>query len=757
MPKKPSIKIDEEAALLARQTVGKARLERAAARKRKYKDIADKLARLKKLAAAHRGLARKRRRELGNAFAIAARKTEADTKAAAKFGKSRKLFHEACGDRPLRLFIECAKPTAPRKVARLITRALRLDRRSPRPEVELLYPRLASKNPDLARHLVVDLRLNRRRGLAIAPRSADAIRRSGPFMSVRIEGMRSGVTSGPPTTGTGPNYTMAEPARLDWHLTRPEDALLDSNPGDGRDYIGAIDAYGAWGVLGTQAGTNGASAGAGIVIGHPDSGYQPHQDYPAAQIDTVRAYDAFENASSAFAGFEDLDGIGKHPFEPLGFPYFVQHGTFTASVIVAPQENQLRDGTEMIGVAPGATMLPLRCVDTVILAGDLEIIRAVEHAVWADVDVISISLGGSPNPALLDALRAAIENGTIVVAAAGQPSGAPLPNQVVAPAAWPEVIAVGGAIGGYAWYGSFSGPEVDFCAPAVEINHATFSATGNPGDAHSQGTSFATALTAGVAALWLQHHGGRQAIMDAVPGRSVQQVFRQMARETAYRPSDLQSVNTDPFWPPGFGSGIIHARRLLEAALPAPEDVPGYNRSLPPNIYVTGSGIALADVNGRPVLDGIVMLQNAPAAIGTAIGAGGQLIGDFIANLTAGTSFAARSPVTSWLGAVGALRTLGEGAMGASVLAEQWEQALAAANSVTGELGEWLDDQADAAEKALNDAEDAIDEALDEAGDALEDFAEDTSEFLEDTAEDASETGSEIVEDVVEVFSSIWP
>lgn len=754
---KAQIAIDPKAAAAAQKRVSAAQEKRRAERRRKFQTLAAKHTRLAALSSRRRKEVHDLQGRLAKPLSDAQKRTVKDSEFAKQSGPGPKFLHEQCGDRPLRLFIECTKPQKPKDVSALIAKALKIRDRSALPSVDYLFPRLIKKHRDLRRFVIVELGVNRRRGLPIGPRLADAIHRAGSFVSVRLEGLRSGVTSGTPLTGTGPNYQMAEPARRDWHLTDPTDALLDSNTADGQDVIGAIDAYGAWDVLGASAGQNGASAGAGIVIGHPDTGYREHADYPVGQIDTVRAYDAFDNASSMFAGFEQFEGIGRHPLTPTAFPYIVQHGTFTASVIVAPQSRDDRDGREMIGVAPGATILPLRCVDTVILAGDLELIRAIEHAIFTDVDVISISLGGSPHPALLDALRTAIEAGIIVVAAAGQPSGGfPLPNQVVAPAAWPEVIAVGGSIGGRAWFGCFSGPEVDFCAPAVEVERAGFNTDGSQRTGGGRGTSFATAMTAGAAALWLQHHGGRAAIQSSVPGVSVQQVFRHLARETSYRPSDLQSIGTDAGWPAGFGSGILNVRQLLEADLPQPSDVPGYDRFLPPNVYVVGSGIAVVDLNGRPVLDGGVVVISVLNTVTTAAGAASATLGTTIANMTAAGNAAVSAGLATWLGAVGAVRTIADGALAASGLATTWQDTLAAAGSVGGEVGAWLSDQADAAEEAWEDAEDAVDEALDEAADALDDFTEDTSEFLEDTAEEASETAAEIVDDVVGVFGSVF-
>jgi len=75
-----------------------------------------------------------------------------------------------------------------------------------------------------------------------------------------------------------------------------------------------------------------------------------------------------------------------------------------------------------------------------------------------------------------------------------------------------------------------------------------------------QGTSFAVALTAGVAALWLAHHG-RDTVVSAARarGETVQVMFRRLLQSTARRPTPWDSHQMGP--------GIVDARALLEADL----------------------------------------------------------------------------------------------------------------------------------------------------------------------------------------------
>jgi hypothetical protein len=124
------------------------------------------------------------------------------------------------------------------------------------------------------------------------------------------------------------------------------------------------------------------------------------------------------------------------------------------------------------------------------------------------------------------------------------------------------MIAVGGTnIRDKKWKGSSAGNAVDFSAPAEFVWRASRSAPTMPTNliAGGQGTSFATALSAGIAALWLGHHGRAKVIAEArVRGVSVQALFRTAAQQTARKPAGF---------PSGLGAGVINAEALLQLPL----------------------------------------------------------------------------------------------------------------------------------------------------------------------------------------------
>jgi hypothetical protein len=74
------------------------------------------------------------------------------------------------------------------------------------------------------------------------------------------------------------------------------------------------------------------------------------------------------------------------------------------------------------------------------------------------------------------------------------------------------------------------------------------------------GTSYAVAAAAGVAALWLSYHG-RRALIARYGRNRLAGVFKQLLQETCRK---VPGWDTDDF-----GPGIVNAKALLEAALPA--------------------------------------------------------------------------------------------------------------------------------------------------------------------------------------------
>lgn len=280
--------------------------------------------------------------------------------------------------------------------------------------------------------------------------------------------------------------------------------------------------------------------GDGIIIGHPDTGYTLHAELGPDELDLTADRDVLDNDDDARDPLRKLLGLIGNP----------GHGTGTASVLVS------RPTQTIEGAAPAATLVPIRAVTSVALVFDGNVAKAVDHARRTGCHVISMSLGGVGfSSSLRAAIQAALADGLLVLAAAGNEVGF-----VVAPASYEEVIAVAATnIQDRPWAGSCRGPAVDVSAPGETITIAKAAKQFTAETGHGSGTSYAVALTAGVGALWLAHHG-RDALIARYGAGNLQRVFRHLVRRTARTPGGWDGTN--------YGAGIVNAAALLAAPLP---------------------------------------------------------------------------------------------------------------------------------------------------------------------------------------------
>lgn len=294
----------------------------------------------------------------------------------------------------------------------------------------------------------------------------------------------------------------------------------------------------------------GRKPGAGIIVGHPDSGYRPHDEMDQDRVRRDLDFDFLDDDSDAA--------------NPKG-----NHGLSTASVIMSGhREGQAND--QLAGPALHSEIVPLRVTQpglvlpapVLLVAGERRLREAIDYAIRANCGVISMSLG-SPfgNQSLHNAVNRARDAGLIVLAAAGNEV-----RLVTYPARWSEVIAVGGCnIDRKPWFGSCRGSAVDITAPAESVWRAFYTDDGQPALGRSAGTSYAVALTAGVAALWLSLHG-HDKLKQRYGARRVQDVFYALMQQTAQKDHQLPKGE--------FGAGILDAQALLSAPLPATAPAP---------------------------------------------------------------------------------------------------------------------------------------------------------------------------------------
>lgn len=274
------------------------------------------------------------------------------------------------------------------------------------------------------------------------------------------------------------------------------------------------------------------SRGVNVIVAQPDTGITAHPELQG--VVHVQGYD-----------FVDDDSDPTDPLDYVGNP---GHGTGTASVVVS------RGTGHVAGSAPNASHMSVRAVESVVRLSQVTVAQAIDYALEKGAHVISMSLGGIPSFSLDRAVTRAVSSDVIVLAAAGNCVGF-----VVWPARLDACVAVAGTNDGdKPWRGSSNGPDVDISAPAENVFRASAEKGKPPGVGQGQGTSFAVALTSGVAACWLAHHGRANLIAAArARGETLQAMFLRLLKATARRPKEWDSFN--------MGAGIVHAERLLRA------------------------------------------------------------------------------------------------------------------------------------------------------------------------------------------------
>jgi subtilisin family serine protease len=340
-----------------------------------------------------------------------------------------------------------------------------------------------------------------------------------------------------PNAGVGQNAVVADETLA----ANSGLAAAVASAADKRWNVKNVNATQAWRL---KPKPGGAARGAGIRVGHIDTGYTEHPEIFPAALDLGIDRDILDNDDDA------KDPLIKRWWFPLDDP---GHGTGTSCVIAS------RSTGQVVGVAPEAVLVPIRSIVSVVQVLDGDVARAVDYARSVGCRVISMSLGGRGFNGLQAAIRRAVDEGLIVMAAAGNYVGF-----VAAPASYPECLAVAATnVDDQPWSGSSRGAQVDISAPGQAVWTAATN-QGADGPAYSveqrDGTSFAVAGLAGVAALWLAHHGA-DAIKDKYGG-ATQEVFRLLVTLTCRVPIGWDGSR--------YGAGIVDAAALLKAPLPDP-------------------------------------------------------------------------------------------------------------------------------------------------------------------------------------------
>jgi len=363
----------------------------------------------------------------------------------------------------------------------------------------------------------------------------------------------------PPVAIDPPEFSWAgqyqgKPVQMDWH-------------------VASIGLPKAWEILGA----NGPGAYSHIKVGHIDTGYTEHPALGFGSLsgswlrpdlgknlwkEKVNAFPIAEGPDR-WSSTPEYDGQRDNLTGAHG-----GHGTRTCSVLAglfAPAGMPISH--PFFGAAPGAMVIPYRITDSVIIDHVPDLLAAaIKDSVAKGVEVISISLGALRRDSrVAAAVQDAYRSGVIICAAAGQ-----VFKSVIYPGRFNCVITVGGATtedgrSFHPWRVAARGPTVDVCGPADHVRRPTtvisrgstkFLISG-PGD----GTSFATALCAGMAVLWIAK---RSTELDALYGNA------RWARVEAFRRLLTSTAITPAGWPTGtYGAGVYQADALMTASLPA--------------------------------------------------------------------------------------------------------------------------------------------------------------------------------------------
>ena len=287
------------------------------------------------------------------------------------------------------------------------------------------------------------------------------------------------------------------------------------------------------------------STGVGAVVAVIDSGVQPNHPDLGGRL--FPGYD-FVGDNPDKSGDEDpnpADGDG--------------HGTHVTGITVANRDN----GEGIAGVAPGAHALPLRVLDNNGGGFASDAVKAIEYAIESKVHVINLSLGDSiplqsallADPAYADVLQRAVDQGIVVVIAAGNNGLPRCENPDV-----PELVCVGavdsrGLKSGFSSYGQ----NVDLMAPggsgAGGPSEDILSTFKNSGYASIPGTSQASPHVAGVAALL---------VSLGMSGREVADRLTATATDAGAPGTDLE-----------YGAGILNAEAAVAGLAPPPPPDPG--------------------------------------------------------------------------------------------------------------------------------------------------------------------------------------
>jgi hypothetical protein len=200
-----------------------------------------------------------------------------------------------------------------------------------------------------------------------------------------------------------------------------------------------------WGITRVNGGVPYTGGGVAWII---DSGIDA--THPDLNVDVSLGFNAFTKGKDS-----DLSADGNG------------HGTHVAGTVAA-----IDNGIGVIGVAAGATVIPVKVLDSRGSGSYSGVIAGIDHvaANGSNGDVANMSLGGGFSQAVNDAVIAAAATGVKFALAAGNES-TNAATKSPASANGPNIYTISAMSEGDNWasFSNYGNPPVDFCEPGVAI------------------------------------------------------------------------------------------------------------------------------------------------------------------------------------------------------------------------------------------------------------------------------------------------
>jgi hypothetical protein len=273
-------------------------------------------------------------------------------------------------------------------------------------------------------------------------------------------------------------------------VAQTEEPCLQAQPlieGSGNSLVERLGLEKAWQV----------TRGEGVTVAVVDSG---------VDADNAHLRGALAGGQTTFA-----PAPGQNPSVDPGSDLY-GHGTAAAGLIAARRI----DGSDVVGVAPAATVLPLRAFQVPSTEDDqnvgpsaASVANAIRIAADQGAQIINLSLSqAAPSGEIQGAVQYAQDRGALIVASAGnRGTSEDDADGVRYPAAYDGVLGVSGVTlaGEWDFGASFAGEHVDVVAPGQGLL-APWCGGGDTSLGDEVSASWATAVVSGIAALVASAH-----------------------------------------------------------------------------------------------------------------------------------------------------------------------------------------------------------------------------------------------------------